>query len=124
LYHEMQRLAREFTPRATEILRDIADDPSEDSRNRIVAIGMLYDRAWGRAPDYDPAKDPDRKPRPVFDPRAYSPDELEQIETVLRLLMEPRTAAADPERLYANGSGQASVVVPPAAGRGGTDQGV
>jgi hypothetical protein len=24
----------------------------------------------------------------VFDPRAYSPDELEQIETVLRLLMQ------------------------------------
>ena len=38
----MQRLAPEFTPRATEILRDIANDPNEDSRNRIVAIGMLY----------------------------------------------------------------------------------
>jgi hypothetical protein len=43
----MQRLAREFTPRAAEILRAIADDPSEGRRNRIVAIGLLHDRAWG-----------------------------------------------------------------------------
>ena len=35
-------------------------------------------------------KDPANKPRAAFDPREYSPEELEQIETVLRLLMEPR----------------------------------
>ena len=51
----MQRLAREFTPRGTEILREIADDPNEDSRNRIVAVGMLFERAWGKPKEYDPA---------------------------------------------------------------------
>ena len=90
-YHEMQRLAREFTPRATEILRDIANDPSEDSRNRIVAIGMLYDRAWGKPKEYDPAAE---KPedKGTFNPRDFSPQELTEIERVLRLMIE-RTEA-------------------------------
>jgi hypothetical protein len=70
----MERLAREFTPRATEILRDIATDPSEDSRNRIVAIGMLYDRAWGRPKEYDPAEDK-AATRPRFDPSLYTPEQ-------------------------------------------------
>ena len=84
-YHEMQRLAREFTPRATEILRDIANDPSEDSRNRIVAIGMLYDRAWGKPKDYDPATDKEEI-RPRFDPSLYTPEQLTEIERVLRMV--------------------------------------
>jgi hypothetical protein len=92
-YHEMQRLAREFTPRATEILRDIANDPSEDSRNRIVAIGMLYDRAWGKPKDYDPDKEKPAGPR--FDPRAYSPEQLDLIETALKLLRNPPNQAVE-----------------------------
>jgi len=56
-YCEMMRLARQFTPRATQILVDIASDPGEEARSRIVAIGMLYDRAWGKPKDYDPAMD-------------------------------------------------------------------
>jgi len=40
------RLARQFTPQARQILIDIANDPGEEARTRIVAIGMLYDRAW------------------------------------------------------------------------------
>jgi len=35
-----------------------------------------------------------RRPTPRFDPRLYSPEELEQIEGVLRLLMEPRAVVA------------------------------
>src|SRR5262245_60794937 len=41
-YYEMMRLARQFTPQATQILIDIASDLGEEARNRIVAIGMLY----------------------------------------------------------------------------------
>jgi hypothetical protein len=37
-YHEMQRLAREFTPEATGYLIEIARDRNEDTRNRIVAM--------------------------------------------------------------------------------------
>jgi hypothetical protein len=53
----MQRLAREYTPKATKVLIDIVDDPKEDSRNRIVAAGMLFDRAWGKVKEM-PERDP------------------------------------------------------------------
>jgi hypothetical protein len=82
----MQRLAREFTPRATEILREIANDPNEDSRNRIVAIGMLYDRAWGKPKDYDPADEPKPK-RDRFDASKYTVEELEFIGEALTLIV-------------------------------------
>jgi hypothetical protein len=87
LYHEMQRLAREFTPRATEILRDIANDPGEDSRNRIVAIGMLFDRAWGKPKEYDATAE--KPAEPDFNPRDYAPEELDVIEAALRLMLNP-----------------------------------
>jgi len=69
-----------------------------DARIAPMAADEVYERAWSRAPDYDPAKDPDRKPRAAFDPRVYSSEELELIEAALRLLMEPRTMAAPPSR--------------------------
>jgi hypothetical protein len=93
-YHEMQRVAREFTPRATEILRDIANDPSEDSRNRIVAIGMLYDRAWGKPKEYDPAEDKEEI-RPRFDPSLYTPEQLTQIEATLRMVAAAQQAETE-----------------------------
>ena len=49
LYGEMLRRAREFTPEATNYLIEIARDKGEDARNRIVAISLLYERAWGKA---------------------------------------------------------------------------
>jgi hypothetical protein len=79
------RLARQFSPEATQILIDIAKDPSEDSRNKIVAIGMLYDRAWGKAKEFDPATD--KEPiRPRFDPSLYTPQQLAEIERTLRMV--------------------------------------
>jgi hypothetical protein len=84
-YYEMMRLARQFTPQATQILIDIASDPGEEARSRIVAIGMLYDRAWGKPKDYDPAMDKEDI-RPRFDPSLYTPEQLAQIETTLRLV--------------------------------------
>jgi hypothetical protein len=84
-YYEMMRLARQFSPEATQILIDIARDPSEDSRNKIVAIGMLYDRAWGKAKEFDPATD--KEPiRPRFDPSLYTPQQLAEIERTLRMV--------------------------------------
>jgi hypothetical protein len=47
LWRDAQRRAREFTPRPPSS-SSIARDKSEDSRNLIVAAGMLFDRAWGR----------------------------------------------------------------------------
>jgi hypothetical protein len=57
VYHEMQRLAREFSPEAVAYLIEIARDGTEDTRNRIVAMSMLLERAWGRSQPFDPAKD-------------------------------------------------------------------
>ena len=84
----MQRLAREFTPRATEILREIANDPNEDSRNRIVAIGMLYDRAWGKPKEYDPKAEEVVK-EDDFGPRNYTPEQLKLIEEAALLVVHP-----------------------------------
>ena len=84
-YYEMMRLARQFTPQATKILIDIASGPSEEARSRIVAIGMLFDRAWGKPKDDDPATDKEEI-RPRFDPSLYTPEQLTEIEQVLRMV--------------------------------------
>ena len=41
---------------------------------------------------YDPKRDGER-PKPAFDPRAYTPAEREQLEVALKMLMENRTVA-------------------------------
>ena len=61
----------------------------EDPRIALMAADKIVERAWGRAPDYDPKRDAE-KPKPVFDPHAYSPKELEVLEVALKLLMENR----------------------------------
>jgi hypothetical protein len=86
----MMRLARQFSPEATQILIDIARDPSEESRNKIVAIGMLYDRAWGKAREHDPSEDKEEI-RPRFDPSLYTPEQLTEIERVLRMVAATQT---------------------------------
>jgi hypothetical protein len=88
----MMRLARQFTPEATRILIDIVRDPREEARNRIVAIGMLYDRAWGKPKEYDPAADKEEI-EPRFDPSLYTPEQLAQIEATLRMVAAARAEA-------------------------------
>jgi hypothetical protein len=53
--------------------------PNEDSRNRIVAVGMLFERAWGKPKEYDPAAE---KPedKGTFNPRDFSPQGRPQAE--------------------------------------------
>ena len=91
-YYAMMRLARQFSPEATQILIDIAKDPNEESRNKIVAIGMLYDRAWGKPRDYDPAADKEEI-RPRFDPSLFTREQLAQIETTLRMVAAAQAEA-------------------------------
>jgi hypothetical protein len=107
----MQRLAREFTPRATKILRDIADDPTEDSRNRIVAIGMLYDRAWGKPREYDAkaeAAAEAERDTGGFRASDHTLAELEVIRDAARLLLEARARRAAAARRAAE-----QEVIPP-----------
>jgi hypothetical protein len=86
-YGEMQRRAREFSPEAAEFLIEIVRDKSEDSRNRIVAAGMILDRAWGKA-----------KEMPERDPKAELQDMTDEqlAEHTAELLIEggmPRATA-------------------------------
>jgi hypothetical protein len=109
-YGEAMRLARQAAPHAVRRLIELAEiDQVDDQGNLIplsadadrrvvtVAANGLIDRAFGKPKDYDPAKDPEARPKTKFDPRLYSPEELEQIENVLRLLMEPRAVVERPE---------------------------
>jgi hypothetical protein len=107
-YGEAMRLARSRAPRGVMRLIELAEldeldatgslkplSAKHDPRVVTVAVTNLLDRAFGRPKEYDPAKDPANNPRPAFDPRAYSDEELERIEGVLRLLMEPRRVVED-----------------------------
>jgi hypothetical protein len=82
-FYEMMRLARQFTPEATQILIDIVRDPSEDSRNKIVAVGMLYERAWGKPKEYDPSTD--REPKAGLDLSHLSPEQRQQLREMVEL---------------------------------------
>ena len=108
-HSEALRMARAMTPAAIRRLGEFAGinpdtgeliplkDVDIDHRVMQIACLALVERTMGKAQEYDPAKDPDTKPKTSFDPRLYSPEELEQIANVLRLLMEPRTMVEKPE---------------------------
>jgi hypothetical protein len=98
----MQRLAREFTPEATKYLIEIAADKNEDSRNRIVAMSMLLDRAWGKPKEYDPLSEPQETGR--FDPALLTPEQREVVHQAM-LLIKGATAEAEPSRAVREASG-------------------
>jgi len=100
-------MARAMTPAAIRRLGEFAGiNPDTgaliplgevDIDHRVMQISCLalVERTMGKAQEYDPAKDPDAKPKLKFDPRLYTPRELEQLEMALKLLMEQRTVAPD-----------------------------
>jgi hypothetical protein len=56
----------------------------------------VLDRAGVRPIDYDPTEDtPARKPG--FDPSLYTPEQLAQIETTLRMVAAAQQAEAEPQ---------------------------
>jgi hypothetical protein len=68
---------------------------SDDDRVRWTASAWVYEHAWGKPKEYDPASE---KPAgPQFDPRAYSPEQLDVIEAALKLLLNPPKSQAEPE---------------------------
>jgi hypothetical protein len=54
-----------------------------------MAATWIYERAWGKPKDYDPADEP--KPKRRFDPSKYTLQELEQIQAALLLTLEDRS---------------------------------
>lgn len=71
---------------AQEVIR-LAHE-SEDERVRYMAATWVYERAWGKGPTFDPSKE--APARPKFNPRDYSPEELDLIEAALRLIKRGR----------------------------------
>jgi hypothetical protein len=79
----MQRIAREFTPQATRYLIEIAQDTKEDTRNRIVAMSMLYDRAWGKPKEYDANSE---KPASAIDVTRLTTEQRQKLRELLELI--------------------------------------
>src|SRR5215472_8188557 len=91
-HSEALRMARAMTPAAIRRLGEFAGiNPDTgaliplgevDIDHRVMQISCLalVERTMGKAQEYDPAKDPDAKPKLKFDPRLYTPRELEQLE--------------------------------------------
>jgi hypothetical protein len=85
-YQRCLKLCRESSYEAAkEIIR--LSRESEDERVRYTAANWVYEHAWGKPKDYDPTKD---KPQSGFNPADYTPEELNQIEAALRLIMSRR----------------------------------
>jgi hypothetical protein len=53
----------------------------------MTAAAWVYEHAWGKPKEYDP--NTEKPAGPQFDPRAYSPEQLDVIEAALRLLLNP-----------------------------------
>ena len=56
-FAEVVRLARRNSVEAMQVLIDIALDPQEDARSRIVACQAILDRAFGKVSDKPPPVD-------------------------------------------------------------------
>ena len=103
LYGEVIRLAREATPAAIARLKEVAEldrldengnllllSASADRRVVTVAANALIERGWGKPKDFDPTAE---RPPSSFNPRDYSPEELDLIEKALRLMLEHRQSS-------------------------------
>ena len=86
-YHEARRLGRRAAPAVMKELIDLALH-AEDERVRSICAVAVLDRAGVRPVDFDPAEELEE--RPSFNPRDYSPEELNLIERALRLMVERR----------------------------------
>jgi hypothetical protein len=97
-YHECRKIAREASPDMMRELVTLAKT-AEDERVPSVCLVAVLDREGVRAIDHDSIAE--KPANPAFDPRAYSPDQLDVIEAALRLLLNPPKLASEPEELGA-----------------------
>ncbi len=84
---------------AQEIIR--LSSQSDDDRVRYMASAWVYEHAWGKPKDYDPAAE--KPDRPAFNPRDYTPEQLAVIEAALRLMKAGGSAPAEPEATAMSG---------------------
>ena len=81
-----QRLCREHAYESAQAIMRLARE-TKDERLAFMAHTWIYERAWGRARDYDPRSEPDTN-KPKFDPRLLSPEELNIVEFALQLMVK------------------------------------
>lgn len=85
-YHECRKLAREASPEMMAGLIDLAKN-AVDERVRSVCLIAVLDRAGVQPIAYDPKAD-EAVEMPKFDPGLCTPEELDQIECALRLMID------------------------------------
>ena len=101
-YHATMMLCRDYSPDAAQRLIEVAEldaaNRNEDGSLRplsnhadrrlvSVAASQIIERAWGRPRDFDPASE--KPAEPEFNPRDYSADQLNVIEQLLNILVNP-----------------------------------
>jgi len=101
-YFAARQLAKQASPDMMQVLIDLAKDENADQRVRSVCAVAVLDRGGVRPVDFDPNED--KQQRPKFNPADYSPEELDAIEAVFKLMVERekekrQAAAAGPEIL-------------------------
>jgi hypothetical protein len=89
-YQRCLKLCRESSHEAAEEIVRLSKE-SEDERVRYMAATWIFERAWGKPKEYDAAQENDERPK--FNPRLYTPSELDLIERALRLMVESRGAS-------------------------------
>ena len=87
-YHQARALARRSSPEMMEVLVGLASDDEVEPRVRSVCAMAVLDRAGIRPIDFDPLEGKDEGFD--FNPRDYTPEELEVLEAALRLMIEKR----------------------------------
>jgi hypothetical protein len=92
-YWEALKICRDASPEAARTMVELLG--SDDDRVRLMAAREIYDRAWGKPKEYDPAAE---RERPQFDPTLLTPKELVEVEKALRLIigaMRPAGSATE-----------------------------
>ena len=89
VHGEVVRMARRNSIEAVQVLIDIALDPEEDARSRIVACQAILDRAFGKVTDKPPAVD-------TGDPVTLDASRLtdKELKALLKLLDSGRLSEA------------------------------
>jgi hypothetical protein len=96
-YHEALKLARKTSMRSITRLMELRE--SEDEQIATVASKALWEISWGKPQLFDPKAEAleEQKKGSSFDPRRYTPAELEVIEAGLRMMLTGGSAPAGPE---------------------------
>ena len=84
-FTQCQRLCREASPDAARRLIELIQ--SEDERVALMVADKVFERAWGKAKDYDPDKEAPKR-APPFDPSLYTTDELRRMQEVMLMIAQ------------------------------------